>query len=672
MFRGGVKITKTFTSLVGYNVIKASEIFRAKENINKIPIVNEKGELIGDYSRWDDMLYIERNRVQFMHEETLKRVLGLYESVYVIEPMDDGLKYAAYLSLIKYLEDFQVKYSILDKAEVGEKLLEKAVCIFVDEDERRSVQCLYRIELYEYDIQANTRYKVRLATIKSLISQVMWEKQFERLKMKKPAGWRYDRIDDKATILLSALRQRGIKCFCLYNSENESIGLTEYRKNFWNEISKRMEIAPFDLIEETFGASMENKEEFYGELYQLEDYNKHIAQKEISQGIKMYEFRKSIVGKYFNSINGKRMTCFWPEKYIGTIYLLGPCMITGAYVEDKYTIDSYLQKKLLEKGYPYRVINYGAMIREDSEIERRLTEIDEYCMNDIVIYMSRIGSAIDIPGRSLIKIFEEHQVSSKWVVDNCMHCNHKVNSLVSDSIFEMIEACLLNEVAENNVSRTIQIDFHAVMGEYIQNKYLKQYFMNFSGEEYSTVGAIIMNCNPFSKGHRYLIEYASTRVEMLIIFAVEEDESLFSFEERFKLIVEGVKDLSNIMVVPSGNFILSRNNFWEYFGKDESESVEYNAEYDVNIFADYIAGPLHITHRFVGNEPEDKVTRIYNEAMKRILPGKGINYVEIPRMETEGEIVSASKVRKYLKDEEYEKAFELLPETTKKYLMKQL
>lgn len=58
---GKVKINKSFTILTGYNVIKAHEIFQRNIYINKIPVINEQGELLGDYSRWDDMLYIERN-----------------------------------------------------------------------------------------------------------------------------------------------------------------------------------------------------------------------------------------------------------------------------------------------------------------------------------------------------------------------------------------------------------------------------------------------------------------------------------------------------------------------------------------------------------------------------------------------------------------------------------
>jgi len=92
-------------------------------------------------------------------------------------------------------------------------------------------------------------------------------------------------------------------------------------------------------------------------------------------------------------------------------------------------------------------------------------------------------------------------------------------------------------------------------------------------------------------------------------------------------------------------------------------------EHDVTQFAEWIAPILHIKYRFVGEEPEDVVTRTYNEAMKRILTKKGIEVVEIPRKEIQGRFISASMVRRYLKNGEIEKAYELVPDTTKDFLM---
>ena len=180
-----------------------------------------------------------------------------------------------------------------------------------------------------------------------------------------------------------------------------------------------------------------------------------------------------------------------------------------------------------------------------------------------------------------------------------------------------------------------------------------------------------MNCNPFTKGHRYLIEESCKRVDWLIVFVVEEDIALFTFEERYRLVKEGTKDLDNVIVVPSGELILSDNNFSEYFTKKENDVAVLNAEYDINIFADYIAKPLHISYRFAGEEPNDKLTNIYNETMKKILPNKGIEFVEFPRITINKEVVSTSTVRKYLEEREYEKAFALVPQSTMEYLERQ-
>lgn len=666
---GLVRINKSFTLLEDKNVMKAHEIFRDRGNINKIPIVDEQGRLVGDYSRWDDMLYSARNHSLFMKELAVKKILADYEAIYVIEPVEK--KHIMYLSLIKYFNCFEIEYEIISKEQLGERLTEKAVCIFLNEDERRGMQCLYGLMpsvqngTIQYDIPADSAYKVRMITFKTLLVQLMEEDRLERLKIERQMF--YDQIDDKATVLLTELRQRGIQCFCLYEYEKEP---TEYREKFRNEVKKRLEESPLDIVERMW-TNGDKRAEFYDELYQVDSYNRGIAQKELNNAGMTFERKKNIVGKYFNAKNGRRITCFQPDDYIGTIYMLGPCLILGVVAEDQHTIESYLQKKLLEKGYRYRVENYGSMLRSDACIDSRLEEMGVNNKNDIVVYLSRTGEAVGIPGISLEKIFETYQIPSKWVTDTYIHCNYRVHQLIADSLFKLLKPYLKDEMLYKN-NEKIKLDIHAVMKKYVKHKYLELYFSNFNGADFHSVGAIVMNCNPFSKGHRYLIEKAMKQVEFLIIFVVEEDKSVFPFDERYTLVLEGTKDLTNVMVVPSGEFILSHNNFFEYFSKQEDEIVVINAEYDINVFADYIAEPLQITHRFAGEELEDRVTAIYNETMSRVLPQKGIAFVEIPRIMEEDVIVSASRVRAYLKDDMCDKAFALLPESTIRYLKQQM
>ncbi len=74
-----------------------------------------------------------------------------------------------------------------------------------------------------------------------------------------------------------------------------------------------------------------------------------------------------------------------------------------------------------------------------------------------------------------------------------------------------------------------------------------------------------MNCNPFTLGHRYLIETCAEKCDMLIVFVVQEDKSYFLFEDRLSLVQEGCSDLENVCVTGSGEFILSSLTFSEYF-----------------------------------------------------------------------------------------------------------
>ena len=183
-------------------------------------------------------------------------------------------------------------------------------------------------------------------------------------------------------------------------------------------------------------------------------------------------------------------------------------------------------------------------------------------------------------------------------------------------------------------------------------------------------GAIVMNCNPFTEGHRFLVKYASSKVDVLYLFLVEEDLSLIPFSDRLFMTYEGVKDISNVLVVPSGDFIISQNTFKDYFQK-ESVTYEIDAREDCFIFARYIAADLGITKRFVGQEPQDYVTNCYNQFMKQILPAYGVEVEEMPRKTTkDGNVISANTVRKLLMQDRMEDIGQYVPKSTLDYLEK--
>lgn len=668
---GNVCINKNFTVLDEQDVIKAHKIFKKNLRINKIPIVNKQGQLIGDYSRWEDMLYIARCQERLMTEDAVKNILKIYETVYVIEPAD--IQDIQYKSLLNYLRAFEINFIMLTKEQIGKTLEEKAICIMLNEDERRGVQCLYHLvpapyneqgfNTFRYDKLEDNRWKVRLATYKSLLVQIMEETQLQRLEIKKPQNMPYERIDDKAEVLLTALQKKGIKCFCMYNEELEET--TEWKK-FKQETDERLQTNPISM--KTPWSKGKGDGDFYDGLYHLEDYKNGTAQREIFNSNASYEYKKNICGKYFNAQNGRRITCFQPDVYIGTIHVLGLCIIGGRHVEDQYTIASYLQKKLLEKGYPYKVENYGYKLRVDAGIDSRLEEIGSLSPYDVVIYLSGLGVAANIEGISLQSIFEKYHIPDAWVMDMYSHCNHRANECIANEMMRMIEPCLVADESRKG-NRDKHIDIHDVMKNYIQEKYLSHYFQNFNKKKYSSIGAIIMKGDPFSIGHRFLIKQARLQVDFLIIFVIEEDIFQFSFEERFRMIEEGVKDIPNVMVVPNGDFVFSKKTFWEYYREKEEEVALINAEYDINLFIEFVAGELGITHRFVGQNTKKRMVRIYNRVMREMLPCRGISYVEIPVMSQGDKEVCTMEIRRWLKCKEYDKAFKLLPETTKQFLM---
>ena len=105
-----------------------------------------------------------------------------------------------------------------------------------------------------------------------------------------------------------------------------------------------------------------------------------------------------------------------------------------------------------------------------------------------------------------------------------------------------------------------------------------------------------------------------------------------------------------------------------YFEKEEKKDGKLDASNDLQLFGEYIVPALGITRRFVGEEPSDLVTRQYNDSMRQILPHYGVKVVEIPRMQLNGEVISASKVRKAMKQGDWESVKEMVPEESYKVL----
>ena len=183
-----------------------------------------------------------------------------------------------------------------------------------------------------------------------------------------------------------------------------------------------------------------------------------------------------------------------------------------------------------------------------------------------------------------------------------------------------------------------------------------------------TVGAAVMNCNPFTKGHRYLIETAASECDWVYLFVLSEDKSFFSTQDRIAMVQSGTADLKNVTILPTGPYLISSATFPTYFLKDRDSAPQVHCRLDIEIFCRHFVPHFGITRRYVGTEPLSAMTDAYNDALARELPGRNIELRLLPRLETQGLPISASAVRKHLENHNLTALHALLPKTTIDYL----
>lgn len=181
-----------------------------------------------------------------------------------------------------------------------------------------------------------------------------------------------------------------------------------------------------------------------------------------------------------------------------------------------------------------------------------------------------------------------------------------------------------------------------------------------------TSAALVMNANPFTLGHQYLVEKAASEYDTLHLFIVSEDASLVPFSVRKELVRKGTAHLSNIVYHDSGPYIISNATFPSYFLKDEETVIQSHARLDLQIFKQ-IAKTLAVTARYVGEEPTSQVTGIYNQIMAAELPAAGIDCIIIPRKEADNKAISASTARQCIQIGDWNTLKTIVPDSTLQY-----
>lgn len=617
-----VAFNDSFMFLTKDEYMQARVIFHIRPNINALPIVDKDGRLIGDCSRWDNLLYI-KNVLKEQYPSQGICVAFVCPNVGFVE------KQKYYNFYYENLISWGIRVQTINGNAILDHIDEVSFILFADEDQLRALDTLYaHIRCKKFD-------RSKLITAKNFIKKMMDEAAHESIRK-----------------YLENISGQGVHVLCLRFG---------YKSEYYSKLAKGI-YERYGAIGQKPGPGVLYPEllpGFFDDLYTKEyadnflHLNYSVETKSGSGGLKDFK------SKYYNVTNGERVTLGQPQIYQKTVYFIGPCFIYGHYVEDKNTIESFLQKYINEADeYQIKIVNCGSLSYDRHiELEQARLMSTQLRRGDIVVCYADNEEFFGIETLDLLDVLKQNTIDEKWILDGPGHCNHKVNALYACAIYDALES-LFSEDIEN------PREVIAQERDFVKLLYIDRYFSEFHAAIYESVGAIVMNCNPFTSGHRYLIEQALERVDFLIVFVVEEDKSIFTFDERITMVRYGVSGLNNVMVVPSGPFILSQTTFPEYFIKAADEDLKENVENDIVLFAEKIAPRLNIRYRFVGEEPEDAITNEYNAAMKRILPKNGIELVEIPRKQQDGKNITGSAVRKCLEDNDMQKLRKLVPEST--------
>lgn len=452
---------------------------------------------------------------------------------------------------------------------------------------------------------------------------------------------------------------------CSMDKKKADVNLTVRDRRIMNErIKRKVENGNLGLTEDEWKIFW-GKDWYSGINDDFKIESSKLGIKNTCGGYKPEDF----AGKIFTFLDGERRTLGHAcgKMSSGKIYMYGPCIVVGAYCKDDQTIASHLQEILNQEDISWNVLNRGVCVQTDC-INRAFME--SFSKDDIVIIIMEKewlpNNYYMENGIDFTDVFIDDDVCQN-IVDAYFHCNGVMNRKIAEKIFEVLDReGIFNCCQTGDAAVSIQ-DYYI---SWDMSHYFQKYFIEYKlfADYKKTTGAIVMNCNPFTLGHRYIIERALEYADQLYVFVVEEDRAYFSFKDRFKMVKKGVEDLKHVTVVPSGKYILSYDTFSQYFKKEQVKTVE-SMDYDIYIFAEVVVKHLNIKYRFVGEEPFDVVTKEYNNTMKKILPQFGVEVVEFPRkINKDKKAISATDVRDFIAEKKHDRLKDLVPESTIQYL----
>uniref|UniRef100_O53076 [Citrate [pro-3S]-lyase] ligase n=1 Tax=Leuconostoc mesenteroides subsp. cremoris TaxID=33965 RepID=CITC_LEUMC len=187
------------------------------------------------------------------------------------------------------------------------------------------------------------------------------------------------------------------------------------------------------------------------------------------------------------------------------------------------------------------------------------------------------------------------------------------------------------------------------------------------------VASVVINANPFTNGHRFLIEEASRNNELVYVFVLNQEASLFHTDERIALVKAGVQDLSNVIVVNGGAYIISYLTFPAYFLKHNDSAIDYQTTIDVRLFKYKIASALGITSRYVGSEPLSHTTNLYNQKLiSELNPQIEVHVIQRKLAAGDLGVISARTVREAIDKGDEAVWQKMVTETTQHFISNNL
>ena len=394
-----------------------------------------------------------------------------------------------------------------------------------------------------------------------------------------------------------------------------------------------------------------------------EEYNNLVSiyGEKLCEQFKNGETLNNRVIKLFNEIKIYSLTKDNRKK---NIWICGPCIAFQSELMMEDTLVYQIQR-MVDKCCPgeYKV---SAVIMDSGNIgewEEFSNIIDIYSQDIFLFIHYSLKECNDAEFVELTDFYND-RAGERYFADIPIHVNQLGSRRLAEYLFSSVLKGRLSSEPALIVSYACELDN---AGKESIDRYVSTY------KEYIKPGhngAVVMNCNPFTNGHAALIDEARKHVDYLYVFVVEEDMSYFPFEDRLRLVREGVSGYDNVIVLPSGNMMISRETFAAYFTKEIKQDEVIDASLDVRVFGNGIAPAFNIEKRFVGEEPTDNITRQYNEEMKKRLPAYGVELIEIPRKTSGDTIISAGLVRRYLKEGQMDLIRSLVPNSTWEYLCK--